>query len=101
MTAQGLPCSIAGVAKAYEDFLDLLVCDTRDVRPAEALRKAGLRVHCTQTIMRTPEDSADLARAVLSSTISGLLSDPQVSDEPVSDKPASDKSAARTASDRS
>ncbi|MGC1163938.1 MAG: 2-phospho-L-lactate transferase CofD family protein, partial [Candidatus Sulfotelmatobacter sp.] len=100
MTAQGLPCSIAGVAKAYEDFLDLLVCDTRDVRPAEALRKAGLRVQCTQTIMRTPEDRADLARAVLSSTISGLLSDPQVSDKPVSDKPASDKSAARTASDR-
>jgi len=34
MTAQGLPCSIAGVAKAYEDFLDLLVCDTRDARAA-------------------------------------------------------------------
>jgi len=100
MIAQGLPCSIAGVAKAYEDFLDLLVCDTRDVRPAEALRKAGLRVQCTQTIMRTPEDRADLARAVLSSTISGLLSDLPVSDKSGSDKPGSDKSAARTASDQ-
>jgi LPPG:FO 2-phospho-L-lactate transferase len=27
-----------GVAKAYEDFLDLLICDTRDARAAEALR---------------------------------------------------------------
>src|SRR5580698_2275585 len=74
MTAQGLPCSIAGVAKAYEDFLDLLVCDTRDVRPAEALRQKGLRVQCAQTIMRSAEDRAALARTVLSSTTSGLPS---------------------------
>ena len=67
MAAQGLPCSIAGVAKAYEDFLDLLICDTRDARAAEALRENGLRVQCTQTIMRTAEDKADLARTVLSS----------------------------------
>jgi len=100
MAAQGLPCSIAGVAKAYEDFIDLLVCDTRDVRPAEALRKTGLRVQCTQTIMRTPEGRADLARAVLSSTISGLLSDHPASDKSPSDKSVSDKSAARTASDQ-
>src|SRR6202142_1760579 len=52
MAAQGLPCSIAGVAKAYEDFLDLLICDTRDARAAEALRGTGLRVQCAQTIMR-------------------------------------------------
>jgi LPPG:FO 2-phospho-L-lactate transferase len=73
MAAQGLPCSIAGVAKAYEDFLDVLVCDTRDSRSAESLRKSGLRVQCTQTIMRTPEDKAALARATLSfcSTVLG------------------------------
>ena len=35
MAAQGLPCSIAGVAQAYEDFLDVLVCDSRDARTAE------------------------------------------------------------------
>ena len=66
MAAQGLPCSIAGVAQAYEDFLDVLICDTRDSRPAEALRKNGLRVQCTQTIMRSAEDKAALAREVLS-----------------------------------
>jgi len=88
MTAQGLPCSIAGVAKAYEDFLDLLICDNRDARAAETLRQSGLRVQCAQTVMRTVEDKAALARTVLSHTISGLLSGEPSEDEPVSDKPA-------------
>ncbi len=66
MAAQGLPCSIAGVAQAYEDFLDVLVCDSRDARAAELLRTNGLRVQCTQTIMRTADDKAGLAREVLS-----------------------------------
>ncbi|MGA2389937.1 MAG: 2-phospho-L-lactate transferase CofD family protein, partial [Candidatus Sulfotelmatobacter sp.] len=69
MKAQGLPCSIAGVAKAYEDFLDLMICDTRDTAAADALSRDGLQVHCAQTIMRTAEDKAALARAVLSATI--------------------------------
>ena len=69
MQAQGLPCSIAGVAKAYEDFLDILVCDTRDAKAADALRENGLRVQCTQTIMRSAEDKAALAREVLSYVI--------------------------------
>ena len=66
MAAQGLPCSIGGVAFGYEDFLDVLVCDSRDTRAAEALRESGLQVHCTQTIMRSAEDKAALARTVLS-----------------------------------
>src|SRR5271170_8337888 len=75
MTAQGLPCSIAGVAEAYEDFLDLLICDTRDALAAQTLRGKGLRVQCAQTIMRSIEDKAGLARTVLSLTINGLLSE--------------------------
>ncbi|HVI09928.1 MAG TPA: 2-phospho-L-lactate transferase [Candidatus Binatia bacterium] len=66
MAAQGLPCSIAGVAQAYSDFLDLLVCDSRDARAAEALRKNGLRVQCAQTIMRTLEDKIALAKTAVS-----------------------------------
>jgi LPPG:FO 2-phospho-L-lactate transferase len=93
MTAQGLPCSIAGVAKAYEDFLDLLICDTQDARSAQALRASSLRVECAQTIMRSAEDRATLARSVLSFSITALHSD-----EPLTkDKPAKDKSAARAA----
>jgi len=88
MTAQGLPCSIVGVAKAYEDFLDLLICDTQDARSAQALRASGLRVECAQTIMRSPEDRAALARSVLSFSIAALHSD-----EPLT----KDKSAARAA----
>jgi LPPG:FO 2-phospho-L-lactate transferase len=85
MTAQGLPCSIAGVAKAYEDFLDVLICDLRDARSAEALRKTGLRVQCAQTIMRTAEDKAALARATLA------IVSPHVADKPAATA-ASDQS---------
>jgi LPPG:FO 2-phospho-L-lactate transferase len=66
MASQGLPCSIAGVAQAYEDFLDILICDVLDARAAESLRKKGLRVQCAQTIMRTVDDRVALAREVLS-----------------------------------
>ena len=65
MASQGLPVSIAGVAHAYHDFLDLLVVDVRDAPAAEELRKTGLRVHTAKSIMRTAEEKADLARAVL------------------------------------
>lgn len=73
MQAQGLPCSIAGVAHAYEDFLDVLVCDTRDARAADLLRNNGLRAHCAQTIMRGSQDKAALAREVLSLVSPGVL----------------------------
>ena len=65
MEAQGLPCSIAGVAEAYADFLDILVCDTRDAPAAELLQQTGLRVQCMQTVMRSAEDKATLARETL------------------------------------
>ena len=65
MEAQGLPCSIAGIAEAYADFLDILICDTRDAPAAESLRQTGLRVHCTQTVMRSAEDKGALARETL------------------------------------
>jgi LPPG:FO 2-phospho-L-lactate transferase len=75
MAAQGLPCSVVGVAQAYEDFLDVLICDSRDAREAEALRQKGLRVQCTQTIMRSADDKAALAREALTLVSSGLLRD--------------------------
>lgn len=66
MAAQGLPVSIAGVAQAYREFLDILVVDHRDARAAEELKQPGLRVHCANTIMDTADAKADLARQVLS-----------------------------------
>lgn len=65
MAAQGFPVSIAGVAKAYEEFLDILVVDLRDADAGHQLQKAGLRVHATNTIMRTSDDKLKLARTVL------------------------------------
>jgi LPPG:FO 2-phospho-L-lactate transferase len=65
MAAQGLPVSIAGVAQAYREFLDILVADVRDAKAAEELQQPGLRVHCANTIMSTADEKADLARQVL------------------------------------
>jgi LPPG:FO 2-phospho-L-lactate transferase len=65
MAAQGLPVSIAGVAQAYEDFLDLLIADVRDLEAAKKLDRPSLRVHCTNTLMRTADDKAKLARTVM------------------------------------
>ncbi len=41
MAAQGLPVSIAGVAQAYKEFLDILVVDNRDAKAAEDSAEAG------------------------------------------------------------
>jgi LPPG:FO 2-phospho-L-lactate transferase len=65
MASQGLPVSIAGVAQAYADFLDLLIVDERDAEAAEALRRPGLQVHCAKTVMKTADDKAALAATVL------------------------------------
>src|SRR3984893_11507157 len=66
MAAQGLPVSIAGVAQAYREFLDILVVDNREAKAAEELKQSGLRVHCANTIMSTADAKVDLARQVLS-----------------------------------
>jgi LPPG:FO 2-phospho-L-lactate transferase len=65
MASQGLPVSIAGVAQAYHDFLDVLVVDTKDAEAADEVRQSGVRVHVAQTIMRTSEEKANLASEVL------------------------------------
>ena len=66
MASQGLDVSVAGVAEAYHDFLDMLVIDDRDEQSADELRQSGLRVHVTKTLMRIAEDKAELANSVLS-----------------------------------
>jgi LPPG:FO 2-phospho-L-lactate transferase len=71
MAAQALPVSIAGVAKAYEDFLDILIADRQDAEAAKQLDRPGLRVHCTNTIMKTADDKAKLARTVLALLTTG------------------------------
>jgi LPPG:FO 2-phospho-L-lactate transferase len=65
MTAQGLRVSIAGVAKAYEDFLDILIADDLDAAAAEPLTSDRLQVYCTNILMRSTEDKTRIARAAL------------------------------------
>src|SRR5450755_1817461 len=62
MKRKGWPSTIAGVAQAYEDFLDVLVVDLEDHADADHLREGGLRVVCTNTIMKSLEDKQELAR---------------------------------------
>ncbi len=66
MASQGFEVSVAGVAKFYHDFLDLLVVDSQDAGSAEEVRRTGMRVHCAPIIMRTNNDRVALAQAVLS-----------------------------------
>jgi len=69
MAAQGFDVSISGVADFYRDFLDLLIADSQDERSAEALRRTGMRVHCTPTIIRRNEDRIALAESALNAAM--------------------------------
>ncbi len=75
MAAQGLPVSIAGVAKAYGDFLDVLIADNCDSAAARALDGAVLSTHCTNIMMRNTEDKAHTARAALVLACPEILSE--------------------------
>lgn len=65
MQTQGWPVSITGIAHAYSDFLDVLIADVRDQARTAEVGQLGIRVHCTQTIMRSEADKIALAREVL------------------------------------
>lgn len=61
----GFEVSAFGVAKFYSDFLDGIVIDVKDVALKERIRKLGLAVTATNTIMKSLADKVALARAVL------------------------------------
>ena len=65
MRRKGWPSTIAGVAQAYEDFLDVLIVDLADHADAEHLREGDLHVLCANTIMKSLEDKQELARFTL------------------------------------
>jgi len=63
MQTQGLPVSIAGVARGYADFLDLLIADERD--SAFGTLVEGIALRYTSTLMKSEADKTALARSVL------------------------------------
>jgi LPPG:FO 2-phospho-L-lactate transferase len=66
MAAQKLPVSVAGVAEAYQDFLDFLIVDSADAEASQRFTHARLEMYSTNTIMKTNDDRTELARAVVS-----------------------------------
>jgi LPPG:FO 2-phospho-L-lactate transferase len=65
MRRKGWPSTIAGVAQAYEDFLDVLIVDLADHADADHLREGDLHVLCANTIMKSLQDKQELARFTL------------------------------------
>ncbi len=65
MRMMGWTSTIAGIANAYKDFLDVLIAHRADEREAAALRGENLTVLCTNTIMNSTDDKVELARFVL------------------------------------
>ncbi len=65
MKMMGWQSTIAGVAKAYEDFLDVLIADRADKADASAISGERPRVLLTNTIMSSMDDKRTLARFTL------------------------------------
>ena len=66
MAAQGLEVSIAGLAQAYSDFLDILLAHESDLDSARDVNVASLQIHCANILMRTVEDRTRVASTALS-----------------------------------
>ncbi len=71
MRMQGLPSTIGGIAKAYEDFLNILIADDHDRGESAILGSAKLTVVCGKTLMYSLQDKIELARLVLESAAQG------------------------------
>jgi LPPG:FO 2-phospho-L-lactate transferase len=65
MASLGMEPNAAGVAKAYADFLEVLLIDEVDAGLAGAVEAAGVRAVVAQTIMRGPSEKRALAEATL------------------------------------
>ncbi len=63
----GGEASVAGVARWHSPHAGTLVFDQLDAEMSGAVRQAGMRPVVTDTVMRTPEIAAALARTVLAS----------------------------------
>jgi len=69
MRAQGLAVSVAGVAEAYRDFLDVLIVHHSDADMGYQLASDHLQVVTTDIVMRTLEDRTRVAGAALTGAL--------------------------------
>jgi LPPG:FO 2-phospho-L-lactate transferase len=65
LRAAGAEVSAAGVARLYRGFCRGMVIDKQDAALAPEIESLGLRVRIEETLMRTPEIAAALAKTVL------------------------------------
>lgn len=65
MRGLGMEVSAVGVARAYADFLDVLVIDQQDADLAAGVEAEGVKAVVTDTIMRSLEVKRALARVTL------------------------------------
>lgn len=68
MTELGHEASVVGVAKIYAPICGTLIIDHADSHLASAVEAQGMRCIVTDTIMKTPQVSASLARTALEAT---------------------------------
>ena len=61
----GHEVSARGVAALYGELLDGYVLDARDAAQTRDVEARGVRAHAVETLMRTPEIAAELARSAL------------------------------------
>ena len=78
MSAQGLEVSIAGVARAYDDFLDILIAHESDSEFARSSNFGKVDVHCADILMRTVEDRTRVAEVAVSLARAETLKVPAV-----------------------
>jgi LPPG:FO 2-phospho-L-lactate transferase len=67
LRGSGFEVSAFGVAKFYSDFLDAIVIDSKDAALKDRIKKLGLAVTVTNTVMRSLDHKVALAKAVLHS----------------------------------
>lgn len=65
MAPLGIEVSCAGVAREYAPFCSTLVIDAHDEARADDVAAAGVRPVVADTLMRSPQVAADLARSAL------------------------------------
>ncbi|WP_407415968.1 2-phospho-L-lactate transferase [Methanobrevibacter sp.] len=65
MNALGIEVSSVGVAKLYEEFLDVMVIDEKDENLKDALGEIINKVIITNTIMNSSDVKIDLAKKIL------------------------------------
>jgi LPPG:FO 2-phospho-L-lactate transferase len=65
LTSLGHESSAVGVARLYEGLVQRFVIDEADAELAPAIEALGMAVSVLRTVMRSDEDRAGLARALL------------------------------------